>query len=102
MAPICIIGLGRGAGQHLFHAARGRQFVVDRRERSVRIGVGIALDPPTDAVQVEVEGGELGVGREGFADPPDIKNQRGFARQAGRPGDRFPATRPGSSPDGRW
>ena len=58
-------------------------FVAERRERGVSIGPRVALDAAADAVQIEVEGSEFEVGCEDFADPSDIEDERGFARQAG-------------------
>jgi hypothetical protein len=41
----------------------------NRCERRVAVGVRVAFDPAPDAVQIEVEGGELDVGLDDFADP---------------------------------
>src|SRR6516225_837900 len=59
-----------------------RLLAVDRRERRVSIGAQVAFDAAADAVQIEVEAGELDVGCENLADPTRVKDQRVFARQA--------------------
>lgn len=41
----------------------------------------VALDTAADAVQVEVEDGELGVSLDDFVDPARVKQQRVFAGQ---------------------
>src|SRR5271166_7018709 len=77
--------LGEGAGCDLLTPGLGSipRSTVDRRQRGVGIGPRVAFDAAADAVQIEVEGGELDVGLEDFADPPDIEHKRVFARQAG-------------------
>jgi hypothetical protein len=43
----------------------------------------IAFDAEADAVQVEVKGGELGVGFDDFPDPPRVEDERIFSCEAG-------------------
>ena len=75
---------GEGAGCRLLSPGCGSvpRSAVDRRQRGVGIGPRIAFDAAADAVQMEVEGGELNVGLEDLADPPWIEDGRVFARQA--------------------
>src|SRR6266566_2667081 len=68
-------------GQFPLPALRKRR-AFDRRERSVGVGARISFDAAADAVQVEVEGGELEVGREDFTDPSRIKSEQVFTWQA--------------------
>ena len=46
---------------------------------AVDVGAGIAFDAAADAVQLEVEGGELGVGFDDFTDTPDVEDEGVFA-----------------------
>src|ERR1700756_5582986 len=73
----------RGAGQHLLFAVRGRRVAVEGRQCRVGVWMRVALDAAADAVQIEIKGGELDLGLEDFADPPDIEDERVFARQTG-------------------
>jgi hypothetical protein len=75
---------GEGAGCGLLSPGRGGipRSLVDRRQSWVAVGARVAFDAAADAVQVEVEDGELNVGLEDLADPPWIEDGRFFARQA--------------------
>ena len=55
----------------------------NRRQRVVGVGRRVTFDAAADAMQIEVEGGELDVGCENLPDPPDKEDQRVFGRQTG-------------------
>jgi hypothetical protein len=76
---------GEGFGCGLLSPGLGSspRSTVDRRQRWVAVGARVAFDAAADAVQIEVEDGELDVGLEDLADPPWIEDGRVFARQAG-------------------
>src|SRR6516162_2435444 len=73
----------RRRGQNLLLAVRRYGLALDWRQCRVGVGARVAFDAAADAVQVEVKGGKLRMGRDDLADPPRIEYQRVFARQAG-------------------
>src|SRR6266566_5824097 len=74
---------GSGAGQDLLFTTHRQEIAVVRRECGVDVGARVAFDTAADAVQIEVEGGELDVRFDDFADTPDIEDERILAGQAG-------------------
>src|ERR1700741_5179270 len=73
-------------GDHLLVAPGSegaRCFAIDWRQRRVGVRARVALHAAADAVQVEVESCEFYVGFEDFPGSPRVKDERGFARQAG-------------------
>jgi len=76
---------GERAGCGLLSPGRGGipRSLVDRRQSWVAVGARVALGAAADAVQIEVEGGELRMGRDDLADSTRVEDQRGLAWQTG-------------------
>jgi hypothetical protein len=76
-----VVSLGRTPTISSFLPRGGRTSPSSRQQCRVAVGRDIALDAATDAVETEIEGGELGVGLDDF--PAAASRRRAGSRAAG-------------------